>query len=201
MLRWLYFSTLSHGIAGVCLGTLGVAIFQGLLTASEAMALFAVAMAVCVGAGQALALRGPTPGALRWGLVTCAAILGGLALPEWLGSDAPGAVAPSWRAMVEVALASAALGLLVGAVQWGFALHRPDALRWMGLTALGWMLAMSCILAGANLVTRLCLLPADGWQQAWPLWAGLATATACGALGGAAYGALTAPALRQPPVT
>lgn len=198
MQRWLYFSTLSHGLAGLCLGALGVAIFQGVLTASEAIALFAVAMAVCVGAGQAVALRGPYPGALRWGLVTTAAILAGLALPEWVSSDAPGAVAPTWRGMVEVALAAAFLGLVVGAVQWAFALHRPDAMRWVGLTALGWVLAISCILAGANLVTRLCLLPNDGLGQAWPLWAGLTTATACGALGGAAYGALTAPALRRP---
>ncbi|MEJ6389662.1 hypothetical protein [Gymnodinialimonas ulvae] len=196
MRRWFLFSTVSHGCAGLCLGVLGVAIFQGVTTAAEALALFAVAMAVCVGAGQAAALRGRSPGALRWGLVTTAAILAGLALPEWLGSDAPSPVAPSWRGMVEVALAAALLGLLVGAVQWAFALHRPDALRWIGLTVLGWTLSLSCSLAGVNLVTRLCLLPADGWQQPWPLWAGLAMATACGALGGAAYGALTAPALR-----
>lgn len=194
MRRWIIHSSTSHGLAGLCLGGLSVAIFYGVTTAPEAMALYALAMAICVGAGQGLALRGQALGALRWGLVTAATVLAGLALPEWLAPDTPNTTALSLRGMVEVALSAAFLGALVGATQWALALQRPDALRWIGLTTLGWILTFSCILAGANLVTRYCLLPVDG-LPAWPLWLGLVVATGCGALGGAAYGALTATAL------
>jgi hypothetical protein len=197
MRRWLFYSTLSHGMSGLCLGTLFTAIFWGIATPSEAIALYAVAMSICVGTGQALALRGPSPGALRWGLVTVAAILAGLALPEWLGPDTQGQPSLSPRSLMEVALSAAFLGAVVGTVQWAFALSRPDPFQWIGLTTLGWVLTISCILAGSNLVARFCLLPAD-LATAWPLWLGLVLATGCGALGGAAYGALTAPALPRP---
>ena len=110
MRRWLFYSTLSHGLCGLCVGALFTAIFWGVATPSEAIALYAVAMAICVGTGQALALRGPSPGALRWGLVTVAAVLAGLALPEWLGPETQGQASVSPRSMVEVALSAAFLG-------------------------------------------------------------------------------------------
>ncbi len=194
MRAWIVTSAISHAGVGLLFGLASIAIFYGWATPVEAMALYLIAMAAFTATTQARAVRALGASGRLWGLATALGIVLGFVLPELLPSDGPSSDGGNLFGILPSAMF---FGLVCGTAQWVLSRPRPDPRRWIPLSIVGWSLLLISIAAGAQIVTRQCLLPVEG-AGAWPLWAGLALASLCGGLGGATYGALTAPALPLP---
>ncbi|MEX3014324.1 hypothetical protein [Gymnodinialimonas hymeniacidonis] len=194
MRPWIVTSAVSHAVIGLIFGLASIAIFYGWATPVEAMVLYLIVMAALVAFTQARLVTRLGVSGRRWGLATALGIALGFVLPELLPSYSPSSEP---RTLFHILPSALFFGLACGTAQWVLSHPRTDPRRWIPLSVAGWSLLLISVAAGAQIITRQCLLPVEG-AAAWPLWAGLALASLCGALGGASYGALTAPALPAP---
>jgi hypothetical protein len=175
------------GIAAVA--TTYAAIDRGLLQSEAVWILSAGAWeGLCLGAAQALILRGFGVRPSLWVLLTVLGALAGYALSLVGGAGAGGAAGggePSTVLLLGLGAAmGVAMGMLMGVLQWVAARDTIALFPWVGANAVGWAPAMATIMLAATSVDR-----------AWPLHVITLVGAAAGAIAGLFVGAATSFAL------
>ncbi|MDH3263197.1 MAG: hypothetical protein OEM24_04295 [Paracoccaceae bacterium] len=189
--RWLLHCSLGEA-AGIALVAVAYAAAdRGLAPLVPAVLAAGAWEGLCLGLAQAMVLRRAGVGATHWVLATVFAATLGYGLSLVGGAGAGGAEGPGPPLALMLAAAAglgAAMGVMMGAIQWTAARLFLHPRRWIWRNAAGWALAMPAIFAGSASVS------AD-----WSLPAIALTGAVSGAVAGAALGLLTGPALPRPP--
>ena len=141
---------------------------------------------LCLGAAQALILRGLGVRPLIWTALTVFAAAAGYGLSLLGGAGGAGeGSAPALAMLVGLGAAmGAVMGALMGAIQWVGSRGKLAVLPWIGANALGWAPAMAVIMIAATSV-----------PGAWPLYSITLAGAGAGAMAGLLVGAATMLAL------
>lgn len=187
--RWIIACTLGEALGIAAVATTYAAIDRGLLRSQAAWILGAGAWeGLCLGAAQALVLRGFGVRPSLWVPLTMLSALAGYALSLMGGAGADGTGGePSTALLLGLGAAmGVAMGMLMGVVQWIAARHTIALFPWVGANAVGWAPAMATIMLAATSVDR-----------AWPLFTITIIGAAAGAIAGLFVGAATSFALPE----
>lgn len=186
--QWMLRLTLAEALGIAVVASTYGALDRGLIGPDAPFVLAAGAWeGLCLGLAQAsLLVRRGASLPLWTGLTILGAVAGyALSLPVAAGADPGAADPPFWLILLAGAGLGLGMGVLMGLVQSPALPSDLPRRRWVIANALGWIPAMSVIIAGAASV------PAD-----WPLGLIALTGAVSGALAGAAVALVTGLALR-----
>jgi hypothetical protein len=185
--RWITACALSEALGIAVVATTYAAIDRGQLAPAAPWILGAGAWeGLCLGAAQALILRGLGVRPLVWIALTVLAAAAGYGLSLLGGAGGAGQGSePALAVLVGLGAAmGVVMGALMGAIQWVGARGKLVFLRWIGSNALGWAPAMAVIMIAATSV-----------QGSWPLYCITLAGGGAGAIAGLLVGAATMLAL------